>query len=50
MRLEGCLTVENQLGVEKAMKALRTLDDEIQQRNQQDDNKVKLKTKYQQFR
>jgi hypothetical protein len=44
MRLEGCLTVE------KAMKALRTLDDEIQQRNQQDDNKVKLKTKYQQFR
>jgi len=31
MRLEGCLTVESQLGVKNALKALIQLDDEIQQ-------------------
>jgi len=30
---EGCLTVENQLDVENAMKALIPLKDEIQQRS-----------------
>jgi hypothetical protein len=30
---EGCLTVEKKLSVEKVMKALITLDDEIQQRS-----------------
>jgi hypothetical protein len=37
---EGCLTVENKLGVEKVMKALKTPDDEIQQIS----NKDKLKS------
>jgi len=30
MRLEGCLTVENQLDVYNALKALISQDDEIQ--------------------
>ena len=40
MTAEGCLTVENQLSVERTIKALRTLDDEIQQES----NKNKLKS------
>lgn len=31
MTAEGCLSVESQLSVENAFKALKTLDDEIQQ-------------------
>nr|WP_279381704.1 hypothetical protein [Clostridium butyricum] len=30
---EGCLSVENQLGVENTSKGLKTLDDEIQQKS-----------------
>ena len=40
MRLEGCLTVENQLDVERTIKALRTQDDVIQQES----NNHKLKS------
>ncbi|MCB2294289.1 hypothetical protein LGK95_12260 [Clostridium algoriphilum] len=36
MRLEGCPTVASQLGVEKAMKALISQDDEILQRSNND--------------
>ena len=42
MTAEGCLTVENQLSVERTIIALRTLDDEIQQRS----NKDKLKSEF----
>ncbi len=44
MTAEGCLTVENQLGVENAMKALKTLDDEIQQRSNKDKLKSNIST------
>lgn len=44
MTTEGCLTVENQLGVEKVIKALRTLDDEIQQISNNDKFKSNIST------
>jgi len=40
MTAEGCLTVESQLDVESAMKALKPLDGEIQQGS----NNEKLKS------
>jgi hypothetical protein len=41
---EGCPTVENQFGVERTMKALQTLDDEIQQRSNNDKLKSNIST------
>ncbi|WP_291640687.1 hypothetical protein [Clostridium sp.] len=44
MTAEGCLTVENQLDVYNALKALISQDDEIQQRSNKDNLKSNIST------
>jgi len=41
---EGCPTLENQLCVERTIKALRTLDGEIQQESNKDKMKSNIST------